>query len=144
MLEKKTEAFYTTCFHRFQLSIWHGMACSFMGHHAKEQYKWANKLIYRNVVGLSEVQMNGSTEEWLKTTVGVKQGCLLTSILFHVCLSTIANHRVLNKKIYLEDEGALKLGRQDAEWQINCSDKGFWWIGLYQWHDKVSTSPETK
>ena len=34
----------------------------------------------------SAVQMNGSMEEWFRTTVGVKQGCLLSPTLFNILL----------------------------------------------------------
>ena len=37
----------------------------------------------------SAVQMNGSIEEWFRTTVGVKQGCLLSPTLFNILLERI-------------------------------------------------------
>ena len=37
----------------------------------------------------SAVQMNGSTGEWFRTTVGVKQGCLLSPTLFNIFLERI-------------------------------------------------------
>ena len=37
----------------------------------------------------SAAQMNGSTVEWFRTTVGVRQGCLLSSILFNIFLKQI-------------------------------------------------------
>ena len=37
----------------------------------------------------SEVQMNGSIGEWFRTTVGVRQGCLLSPTLFNIFLEQI-------------------------------------------------------
>ena len=37
----------------------------------------------------SAVQMNGSIGEWFRTTVGVRQGCLLSPILFNIFLKPI-------------------------------------------------------
>ena len=37
----------------------------------------------------SAVQINGSIEERFRTTVGVRQGCLLPSTLFNICLEWI-------------------------------------------------------
>ena len=43
--------------------------------------------LYDNAI--SAVQMNGSTGEWFKTTVGVRQGCLLSHTLFKTFLERI-------------------------------------------------------
>ena len=45
----------------------------------------------------SAVLFNGSTKEWFRTTVGVRQGCLLSPILFNIFLErimceTLADH----------------------------------------------------
>ena len=37
----------------------------------------------------SAVQMNGSIREWFRTTVGVRQGCLLSRTLFNIFLERI-------------------------------------------------------
>ena len=36
--------------------------------------------------GISEVQMNGSTGEWFRTTVGIRQRCPLPPTLFNISL----------------------------------------------------------
>ena len=33
---------------------------------------------------ISAIQMNGSTGEWFRATVGVRQGCLLSPTLFNI------------------------------------------------------------
>ena len=43
--------------------------------------------LYDNAI--SAVYMNGSIGEWLRTTVGVRQGCLLSPTLFNIFLETI-------------------------------------------------------
>ena len=43
--------------------------------------------LYDNAI--SAVQMNGRTEEWFRTTVGVRQGCLLSPTLFNIFLERI-------------------------------------------------------
>ena len=40
----------------------------------------------------SAVQMNGSIGEWFRTTVGVRQGCLLSSTLFNIFLERIMSN----------------------------------------------------
>ena len=37
----------------------------------------------------SALQMNGSIGEWFRTTVGVRQGCLLSPTLFNIFLERI-------------------------------------------------------
>ena len=43
--------------------------------------------LYDNAI--SAVQMEGSTGEWFRTTVGVRQGCLLSPTLFNIFLESI-------------------------------------------------------
>ena len=42
----------------------------------------------------SAVQMNGSIGEWFRTTVGVRQGCLLSPTLFNIFLEWIMSDAV--------------------------------------------------
>ena len=65
------------------------MACSLIGHHAlwatMQKYNISANLV-RTIEHLygkatSAVQMNGSIGEWFRTTVGVRQGCLLSPTL---------------------------------------------------------------
>ena len=53
-----------------------------MGHHAEVQYISKSSL-------QSAVQMNGSMGEWFRTTVEIKQWCLLTPTLFNIFLEQI-------------------------------------------------------
>ena len=64
------------------------MAGSLMGHHAEVQYlcKSSSQLYGK---ATSAVQMNGSIGEWFRTTVGVRQGCLLSPTLFNIFLERI-------------------------------------------------------
>ena len=43
----------------------------------------------------SAVQMNGSVGEWVRTAVGVRQGCLLSSTLFNLFLEWIMSNALL-------------------------------------------------
>ena len=74
----KVIAQFVPYLHRLQKSISQGMVCSLMGHHAEEQYQCkASRHRAHNDNVISAVQINGSAGEWLRTTVGVWQGCLL-------------------------------------------------------------------
>ena len=47
----------------------------------------AIKHLYDNAI--SAVQINGSTENWFRITVGVRQGCLLSPTLFYIFFERI-------------------------------------------------------
>ena len=80
------------CLHRLQEGFWQGMARSLMGNYEQIQHQcqhhtshWKN--LYDKAQ--SAVLFNGSTGEWFRTTVGVRQGCLLSSTLFNIFLERI-------------------------------------------------------
>ena len=59
-----------------------------MGHHAEVQYLVrTTEQLYDKAT--SAVQINGSIGEWFRTTVGVRQGCLLSPTLFNIFLERI-------------------------------------------------------
>ena len=52
----------------------------------------------------SAVQMNGSIGEWFRTTVGVRQGCLLSPTLFNIFLKQIMSDALE------EHDGKVRIG----------------------------------
>ena len=58
--------------------------------------------LYDNAI--CAVQMNGSTGEWFRTTVGVSQGFVLSSILFGIYLERIMSYALE------EHDGKISIG----------------------------------
>ena len=82
------------------------MACSFVGNH--EKYNISTNLIrvIKNLYdkATSAVLFNSSRGDWFRTTVGVRQGCLLSPTLFNIFLERIVTDA-------LEDhEGTVSIG----------------------------------
>ena len=67
-----------------------------MGQHAEVQYqcKSMSTIEHPYDKATSAVQMNGSIGEWFRTTVGVRQGCLLSPALFNIFLEGIMSDAV--------------------------------------------------
>ena len=63
------------------------MAWSLMGNYEEIQHQCQHQNLYDNAH--SAVLFNGSTGEWFRTTVGVRQGCLLSPTLFNIFLQRI-------------------------------------------------------
>ena len=64
--------------------VWHAALWATM-----RKYNISANLVLTTDKATSAVQMNGSIGEWFRTTVGVKQGCLLSPILFSMYLERI-------------------------------------------------------
>ena len=60
-----------------------------MGHHADVQYQCKFSSLYDKATSAVQMKMNGSIEEWFRTRVGVRQGCLLSPTLFNIFLERI-------------------------------------------------------
>ena len=84
----------------------------------------------------SAVQMNGSIGEWFRTTVGVRQGCLLSPILFNIFLERIMSDpmeeydgkvsiggRNITNLRFADDIDALPEEEQELEALVESLDK---------------------
>ena len=47
--------------------------------------------LYDKAISYCAVYLNGSTGEWFRTTVGIRQGCLLSPTLFNIFLERMAD-----------------------------------------------------
>ena len=63
------------------------MACSLVEYDINANLVRTIEQLYDKATGA--VQMNSSIGGWFKTTVGVRQGCLLTPTLFNIFLERI-------------------------------------------------------
>ena len=81
----------------------------------------------------SAVQMNGSIGEWFRTTVGVRQGCLLSPTLFNIFLISdaleehngkvsIGGRNITNLR-FADDIDALAKEEQELEALVESLDK---------------------
>ena len=84
----------------------------------------------------SAVQMNGSIGEWFRTTVGVRQGCLLSPTLFNIFLERIMSDaleehdgkvsiggRNITNLRFADDIDALAEEEQELEALVESLDK---------------------
>ena len=84
----------------------------------------------------SAVQMNGSIGEWFRTTVGVRQGCLLSPTLFNIFLERIMcdaleehdgkvsiGGRYITNLWFADDIDALAEEEQELEALVESLDK---------------------
>ena len=91
-------------------------------------------------VATSAVQMNGSIEEWFRTAVGVRQGCLLSPILFNIFLERIMSDaleehdgevsiggRSNTNLRFADDIEALADEEQELEARVESLDKTCTW-----------------
>ena len=86
----------------------------------------------------SAVHMNGSTGEWFRTTVDVRQGCLLSPILFNIFLEKImfdaleehdgkvsTGGRTINNLRFADDIDALAEEVQELDALVEILDKTY-------------------
>ena len=106
-----------------------------MGHHAEVQYQCkSSSQLYDKAT--SAVQMNGSIGEWFRTTVGVRQGCLLSPTLFNIFLERIMSDaleehngkvsiggRNITNLRFADDIDALAEEEQELEALVESLDK---------------------
>ena len=89
-------------------------------------------------IAISAVQMDGSTGEWFRTTVGVRQGCLLSLTLFNIFLKRIMSDaleeydgkvslggRTITNLRFADDIDALDEEEQELEALVKSLDKTY-------------------
>ena len=64
---------------------------------------------------ISAVQMNGNIGDWFRTTVGIRQGCLLTPTLFNIFLE-----RIMSVALEEDDWKVIIGGRNIVTSQLPC------------------------
>ena len=115
--------------------VWHAALWATMG-----KYNISANLV-RTIEQLydkatSAVQMNGSIGEWFRTTVGVRQGCLLSPTLFNIFLERIMSDaleehdgkvsigsRNITNLQFADDTDALAAEEQELEALVESLDK---------------------
>ena len=114
------------------------MTCSLVGHYAEVQYQCKSSLHHLELYdkATSAVQMNGSIGECIRTTVGVRQGCLLSPTLFNIFLErimsgaledhdgkvSIGGRSIINLR-FADDINALAEEEQELEAPVESLDK---------------------
>ena len=75
------------CLHRLQQGLWQGMVRNLMGNYEEIQHQHEHHTSHYKAQ--SAVLFNDSTGDWFRTTVGVRQGCLLSPTLVNIFLQRI-------------------------------------------------------
>ena len=91
LCEKYLQHQHLPCLHRLQEGLRQCLACSFMGKHEEVQHQHKPYQVIKNLYNkaTSAVLYNGSEGDWFRTTVEVRQGCLLSPTLFDIFLERI-------------------------------------------------------
>ena len=79
------------CLQRLQEGLRQGLVCSSVGNHEEVQHQHNLIQVIKNLYNkaTSAVLFNNSIGDWFRTTVGVRQGCLLSPTLFNIFLERI-------------------------------------------------------
>ena len=79
------------CVHRLPECLRQGLACSFVGNHEEVQHQRQPYPSHQKPLwqGTSAVFFNSSLRDWFRTTVAVRQECLLSPTLFNIFLERI-------------------------------------------------------
>ena len=109
-----------------------------MVHHAEVQNQCKSSSHHGQLYdkATSAVQMNGSIGEWFRTTVGVRQGCLLSHTLFNIFLEqimsdaleehdgkvSIGSRNITNLR-FADDKDALAEEEQELEARVESLSK---------------------
>ena len=91
LCEKYLQHQHLPCLHRLQEGLRQCLACSFMGNHEEVEHRTNLFQIIKNLYNKasSVVLFNSSIGDWFRTTVEVRQGCLLSPTLFDIFLERI-------------------------------------------------------
>ena len=79
------------CLHRLKEGFRQGLACSFMSNHEEVQHQHHLIQVIKSLhsKATSAILFNSSIGDWFRTTVGVRQWCLLSPTLFNIYLERI-------------------------------------------------------
>ena len=111
--------------------VWHAALWATM-----RKYNISANLVRTIDKATSKVQMNGNIGEWFRTTVGVRQGCLLSPTLFNIFLKRIMSDaleehdgkvsiggRNITNLRFADDTDALAEEEQELEALVESLDK---------------------
>ena len=114
-----------------------GLTCSIAGNQEDVQHEQQPYPSYQNLYdkATSAVLFNGSIGDWFRTTVRVRQGCLLSPTLFDICLERIMTDAIEDHegtvsiggktitKLSFADIGGLAGGEEQLEKYLSVSTK---------------------
>ena len=121
------------------------MACSFAGNHEEVQHQHNLIQVIKNLYNkaTSAVLFNNSIGDWFRTTVGVRQGCLLLPTLFDIFLERITTDasedhesivstgsRTITNRRFADDIDGLVREEEELAKLVERLDKAFTAYGM--------------